>query len=684
MPKRVIDFDAMWASDKIAACAEWAQAEYAWFYGLADCCGCFELTNMRVIFGRVAAVRKNLSLERVAQVLDEFHDKGLLFRWSVGGKRYGHWTGSDVPGRLPPQSWRNRLERLAPPVPQAALEEYVAAHKEVGTERGSACPTAHVADGLNGSLPVGRQASAASREMIRDSAQDDNVLLFRAEENCAEEDSPVESPRDGSETATGSQKDTFEAPRVGIKARAGNPKQLKACLEATQAQGLDLDREGKGDLGTHTRSADLCLEEDSGPKEEKSPTEKSKSVCVNALTDSVEEKNKTKTPVEEIKTKPSSDGKTNTKHLSAEERKAKPSQVEETKLISAEKATTKQFPAEEIKAKPICAGGSVAQVSAAISADRPEAMPSSDDANPQVPAPRFTNDRTAGDLSYTNNRNAEADPMPPTPEFRENGGSRAIEGNPRVQGRAERQAGNAGYTARTEADPMPRTIKFRENDGSHAIAKPSATGEQIRVETLGEIWEEERGSLAEMLAMTPERLVRCRERLKNASRDSTHTGRGAAEFLRDFREAVRRAAATPFLCGAGPAGWRANFDWLVANDTNYLKILEGRYDSGEGAAVAENSRVNGHGESGAASSTPTDASRRDAGTSRGSGASKYAGPPSWIAERAAREESVRRELRVGAGPSLDCAQAGAPANGVGMHSAIRADVVERFRRRGGG
>ncbi len=36
MPKRVIDFDAMWASDKLAACADWAQAEYAWLYGLAD------------------------------------------------------------------------------------------------------------------------------------------------------------------------------------------------------------------------------------------------------------------------------------------------------------------------------------------------------------------------------------------------------------------------------------------------------------------------------------------------------------------------------------------------------------------------------------------------------------------------------------------------------------------------
>src|SRR5258708_9472305 len=125
MPKRVIDFDAMWGSDKLASCAEWAQAEYAWLYGLADAWGGFELTNLRVIWGRVAAIRRNLSLERLEQIFLEFQDKGLLFAWEENGKRYGHWTGSDVPGRLPAPSWRVRLERLAPPVPKQQLAEFM-------------------------------------------------------------------------------------------------------------------------------------------------------------------------------------------------------------------------------------------------------------------------------------------------------------------------------------------------------------------------------------------------------------------------------------------------------------------------------------------------------------------------------------------------------------------------------
>jgi len=125
MPKRVIDFDAMWGSDKLAACAAWAQAEYSWLYGLADASGCFELTNLRVIWGRVAAIRANLTIERLEQVFAEFQDKGLLFVWEHEGKRYAHWTGSDVPGRLPPPSWRMRLEKFAPPVPKQRLAEYM-------------------------------------------------------------------------------------------------------------------------------------------------------------------------------------------------------------------------------------------------------------------------------------------------------------------------------------------------------------------------------------------------------------------------------------------------------------------------------------------------------------------------------------------------------------------------------
>jgi hypothetical protein len=203
MPKRVIDFDAMWASDKIASCADWAQAEYAWLYGLADASGCFELTNVRVIWGRVSAIRKNLTLERLEQVFGEFVARGLLFTWEENGKRYGHWTGSDVPGRLPAPSWRARLERLAPPVPAAELAAYTTRY---GSRRGSRAPvlatvpaTEHPAE-LLAAVPVQRDPSASTRAL---------------------------------------QTDSLVAPK--FTAASNSEPQLKLALESPQAQDVDLD-----------------------------------------------------------------------------------------------------------------------------------------------------------------------------------------------------------------------------------------------------------------------------------------------------------------------------------------------------------------------------------------------------------------------------------------------------------
>ena len=159
MPKRVIDFDAIWASDKLANCAPWARAEYTWIYGLADSNGSFELTNPRVIFGRVYAIREDVTIQHLSRALEEFQAKGLLFVWEENGKRYGHWTGCDVPGRLPPPSWRARLERLAPPVPQATLANYLSSFS---SSRLKAVPGKAQGQDLDLVLDLDRELEAAA------------------------------------------------------------------------------------------------------------------------------------------------------------------------------------------------------------------------------------------------------------------------------------------------------------------------------------------------------------------------------------------------------------------------------------------------------------------------------------------------------------------------------------------
>jgi hypothetical protein len=118
-----IDYDALWASDKLARCSDEAQADYAWIYGIADAWGCFELTNLRVVYGRVAAIRTNLPLERLEQDFSEYHTHGLCFTWREAGKRYGFWTGCE--SRLPPMSVRNRYTRSTPEPPKEQFDRYV-------------------------------------------------------------------------------------------------------------------------------------------------------------------------------------------------------------------------------------------------------------------------------------------------------------------------------------------------------------------------------------------------------------------------------------------------------------------------------------------------------------------------------------------------------------------------------
>jgi hypothetical protein len=50
------------------------------------------------------------------------------------------------------------------------------------------------------------------------------------------------------------------------------------------------------------------------------------------------------------------------------------------------------------------------------------------------------------------------------------------------------------------------------------------------------------------------------------------------EFLKDFREVINKIKNNGFLRGDNKSGWKPTFDWVIENDRNYLKILEGNYE----------------------------------------------------------------------------------------------------------
>ena len=104
---------------------------------------------------------------------------------------------------------------------------------------------------------------------------------------------------------------------------------------------------------------------------------------------------------------------------------------------------------------------------------------------------------------------------------------------------------------------------------------PSADGAGVSPKILVEIYQQNNQSLPEVKALTSERLKKCRLRINQAVRDGC-----LQQYLADFLAAVKKAQQTPFLRGEGARGWRAGFDWFIANNLNIYAVLEGKYDGG--------------------------------------------------------------------------------------------------------
>ena len=52
-----------------------------------------------------------------------------------------------------------------------------------------------------------------------------------------------------------------------------------------------------------------------------------------------------------------------------------------------------------------------------------------------------------------------------------------------------------------------------------------------------------------------------------------------SEFIDGYEDAIVKITKSDFCCGYGKSEWKASFDWFIANDNNYLKALEGKYDN---------------------------------------------------------------------------------------------------------
>jgi hypothetical protein len=148
MPKRVIDGEALWRSDKLKLVEPPIyRAEYANLIPLALANGSFEADPHRIYANVYAFNRPDITFEAVEAILAEFEHRKMLFLWRdrSTGKQWGYWVGIGKPGRLPPASRRGEHEVLGADPPEAELRAFLS-----GVANGQPTASQSVANGCLG------------------------------------------------------------------------------------------------------------------------------------------------------------------------------------------------------------------------------------------------------------------------------------------------------------------------------------------------------------------------------------------------------------------------------------------------------------------------------------------------------------------------------------------------------
>ena len=138
-------------------------------------------------------------------------------------------------------------------------------------------------------------------------------------------------------------------------------------------------------------------------------------------------------------------------------------------------------------------------------------------------------------------------------------------------------ASNSLANCQQSADGETETYKEYKEEGDPPIVPlgdgiAPASASAVPSSVLLDIFKAKNKLLPDVLELTPDRQKKCRSRL----------GKNPSRFCEQFERAVLRCQEVPFLRGENPRNWKASFDWLIANDSNVVKVLEGRYDSNAG------------------------------------------------------------------------------------------------------
>ena len=132
------------------------------------------------------------------------------------------------------------------------------------------------------------------------------------------------------------------------------------------------------------------------------------------------------------------------------------------------------------------------------------------------------------------------------------------------------ESGNAtAMPPQPQPQPSPKPHQKSKTVRPTGASQPPVDESLPDAPDLVAIWNAECGTLPKVHSCGKSRHLKIKARL-NGSKNGA--------FAEQFRPAVRKSQAVPFLQGDNDRGWRLSFDFLVANEDNVGKVLEGVYD----------------------------------------------------------------------------------------------------------
>jgi hypothetical protein len=125
--------------------------------------------------------------------------------------------------------------------------------------------------------------------------------------------------------------------------------------------------------------------------------------------------------------------------------------------------------------------------------------------------------------------------------------------------------------------------KGKEGKGKEGIqeGKGSEVASPPPPQILADLWNQVCENLPKVRGLPENRAAKVRARMK------------AQPELTFWVGVFRKCNSTPFLMGHNDRGWKATFDWVIENDSNALKAIEGKYDgTGKPRTANEKARAN--------------------------------------------------------------------------------------------